>query len=91
MDYLTTKEVAARLGVTIKRVQAMIRDERLPAVKVGRDYLVLEADLSLVADRKPGRPPKTQAEGQAGAEKNVSRKASKITNRRKTSSKARKG
>jgi len=58
MNLLTTNEVAARLGVTIKRVQAMIRDGRLPAEKMGRDYFIKEDDLKLVADRKPGRPKK---------------------------------
>ncbi len=44
----------------MKRVQAMIRDGRLPAEKLGRDYVIREQDLKLVADRKPGRPPKTK-------------------------------
>lgn len=60
MNLLTTSEVAARLGVTMKRVQAMIRDERLPAEKRGRDYFIREVDLKLVEDRKPGRPRKTK-------------------------------
>lgn len=62
MNLLTTGEVAARLGVTMKRVQAMIRDGRLPAEKKGRDYFIKEDDLKLVADRKPGRPRKGQTE-----------------------------
>lgn len=62
MNLLTTNEVAARLGVTIKRVQAMIRDGRLPAEKKGRDYFIKEDDLKLVEDRKPGRPRKAQTE-----------------------------
>jgi excisionase family DNA binding protein len=62
MNLLTTNEVAARLGVTVKRVQAMIRGGRLPAEKMGRDYFINEADLKLVEDRKPGRPRRTQAE-----------------------------
>ncbi|MFL6335842.1 MAG: helix-turn-helix domain-containing protein [Pyrinomonadaceae bacterium] len=58
MNLLTTKEVAVRLGVTIQRVQALIQDGRLPASKLGRDYVIKEQDLKLVADRKPGRPRK---------------------------------
>jgi excisionase family DNA binding protein len=57
MKLLTTDETAARLGVTKRRVQAMIRAGRLPAEKMGRDWFVREQDLALVADRKPGRPP----------------------------------
>jgi excisionase family DNA binding protein len=60
MNLLTTKDAAERLGVTVKRVQAMIRAQRLPAEKAGRDYLIKEKDLQLVADRKPGRPRKNK-------------------------------
>jgi excisionase family DNA binding protein len=71
MSLLTTKEVAERLGVTMKRVQAMIRDGRLPAQKMGRDNFIKEEDLRLVADRKPGRPPKPK-----------DKKASKVSKKR---------
>ena len=79
MNLLTTKEVAERLGVSVKRVQAMIRDERLPAEKLGRDYVVKEVDLKLVADRKPGRPPKPaqSADCNGMAKKTRSRKKTK--------------
>ena len=71
MNLLTTNQVAERLGVTTKRIQAMIRDGRLPAEKMGRDYFIKESDLKLVENRKPGRPPKptnkkTKAEGVSG-------------------------
>ena len=56
MKLLTTKEVAERLGVSIRRVQAMITAGRLPATRLGRDYLVNEKDLKIVEIRKPGRP-----------------------------------
>ncbi len=58
MKLLTTKEAAERLGVTVQRIHALIRDERLPAEKMGRDYFIKESDLRLVAERKPGRPSK---------------------------------
>jgi excisionase family DNA binding protein len=61
MNLLTTKEVAGRLGVSVRRVHALIQDGRLPAEKYGRDYLINERDLKLVAERKPGRPRKEQA------------------------------
>ena len=60
MNLLTTPEVAARLGVTVTRVQQMIVAGRLPAEKMGRDYFVREEDLKLVENRKPGRPPKAK-------------------------------
>ena len=54
---LTTTEVAEELFISIRRVQALIKAGRLPAKKVGRDWLIKKADLDLVADRSPGRPP----------------------------------
>jgi excisionase family DNA binding protein len=58
MKMLTTKEAGERLGVTVQRIHALIRDGRLPAEKFGRDYLIKESDLKLVENRKPGRPSK---------------------------------
>ncbi|MFL6209805.1 MAG: helix-turn-helix domain-containing protein [Pyrinomonadaceae bacterium] len=58
MKLLTTKKVAERLQVSIRRVHALIQAGRLPAQKYGRDYLIDEKDLKLVAVRKPGRPKK---------------------------------
>jgi excisionase family DNA binding protein len=58
MNLLTTKEAAEKLGVSVRRVQAMITDGSLPASKLGRDYVIKETDLKLIENRKPGRPPK---------------------------------
>lgn len=58
-DLISTATAARRLQVTPARVRAMIASGRLPAVKVGRDWLIRTADLELVpdkADRRPGRP-----------------------------------
>jgi excisionase family DNA binding protein len=74
MKLLTTKEAAAKLGVSVLRVQQLIWAERLPAEKMGRDYFIKEDDLKLVADRKPGRPRKAQSEK---ASKQVSQKKSR--------------
>ena len=57
MNLLTTKEVAERLKVSVRRVHALIQDNRLPAQKFGRDYMIKEKDLKLVENRKVGRPP----------------------------------
>lgn len=62
MDFLTTKEVAEKLGVTLRRIQAMIQSGRLPAQKFGRDYMIRDADLKLVENRKVGRPKKAVKE-----------------------------
>lgn len=57
---LTTPQVAERLGVTVRRVQALIKDGRLPSQQFGRDHLIRESDLKLVENRKPGRPRKEE-------------------------------
>lgn len=58
MKILTTNEVADRLSVTVQRVHQFIGEGRLPAEKMGRDYIIKETDLKLVEDRKTGRPSK---------------------------------
>ena len=65
MGLLTTRDAAERLGVTQTRVQQLILDGRLPDEKMGRDYFIRESDLKLVANRKPGRPPKSASNGAA--------------------------
>ncbi len=61
MTLLTTKDVAEKLKVSVRRVHALIQDGRLPAQKFGRDYLIDEKDLKLVENRKPGRPRKNES------------------------------
>ena len=56
MKLLTAKQAAEILGVDDSRVRVLIREGRLPAQKVGRDWVIMEPDLELVKDRKPGRP-----------------------------------
>ncbi len=54
---LTSKEAAARLGISSARVRRLVLDGRLPAQKFGRDLVINEADLKLYEPRKGGRPP----------------------------------
>jgi excisionase family DNA binding protein len=58
---LTTTEAAEKLGKTVRHIQWLITEERLPAERVGRDYLIREEDLKLVEGLKRGRPPKAKA------------------------------
>jgi excisionase family DNA binding protein len=62
MNFLTTKEVAERLGVKVRMVQLLIQSGRLPAQKFGRDYMIKPQDLKLVENRKVGRPKKSSKE-----------------------------
>lgn len=50
-------EVAERLGVTRARVNQLISSGRLPAQRIGRAFVIREADIALVQTRRPGRPP----------------------------------
>jgi excisionase family DNA binding protein len=71
---LTTQEAAKRLGISAIRVRQLISAGRLPAEKFGRDYMIEEADLELVAERKPGRPAKAKAEIGSKASKKKAKK-----------------
>lgn len=51
-----TKEAASRLGISMRRVQALIAAGRLPAEKVGNSFAIREADLAKVNGRKNGKP-----------------------------------
>jgi excisionase family DNA binding protein len=55
--WLTTKQVAEELFVSVRRVQALIKSGRFPsALKRGRDWYIKDTDLFDLYDRKPGRP-----------------------------------
>lgn len=53
---LTTAQVAALHGHSVRRVQARIMAGELPAMKVGRDWLVSEEDAEKFRPRAAGRP-----------------------------------
>ncbi len=67
-DFISTKAASEKLGLSIRRVQALITSGRLPAEKIGNSYVVREQNLKLVEDRPTGRPAK-QAENKNGAKK----------------------
>lgn len=56
--YLSTHQAAAALRVGHKQISALIRAGRLPAAKLGRDWVIAAADLDLVRERPKGRPRK---------------------------------
>jgi excisionase family DNA binding protein len=61
MKIINTKQAAKLLGVNYSRVRQLILAGRLPALKIGRDWIIKERDLKKVADRKVGRPRKKYA------------------------------
>ena len=60
-NLLTTREVAERLNISMRRVRALIGAGQLPSTQYGRDHLIKESDLELVKERKPGRPAKNKS------------------------------
>jgi excisionase family DNA binding protein len=59
MNLLTTIEVAEKLNISVRQVQTLIKQEKLPATKKGRDYFVSETDVENLPERKKtGRPKK---------------------------------
>ena len=58
MKILDTNQAGKILKVNASRVRVLIKEGRLPAQKIGRDWIILEKDLEKVKDRKPGRPRK---------------------------------
>lgn len=54
--YLTTKQAAEKLGITPRRVRALIESGRLKARKIGRDYLIDSHNLAAFHPLPPGRP-----------------------------------
>jgi excisionase family DNA binding protein len=62
---LTTYQVAQELGISVRRVQALIRAGKLKARKAGRDWLIIYDDLAAVRERRSGRPKKENTDGPA--------------------------
>lgn len=52
----TTDQAAEELGVTRRRVLALIKAKRLSAEKWGRDWKISASALDEVRERKPGYP-----------------------------------
>ena len=61
---LTTKQVAEILGISRRGVHSLIRRGRLPAEKLGRDWIIRSNDLKQYQKtrRGPGRPPNNSPE-----------------------------
>jgi excisionase family DNA binding protein len=74
MAILTTAQAAERLGVSVRRVQQLVKNGRLPAEQFGGALMIKEEDLELVENRKVGRPRKAQDEKAAGQANKKSRK-----------------
>jgi excisionase family DNA binding protein len=63
-DWLSVEQVGDRLGLHVRTVRGYIRDGRLAAVKIGKQYRIARADL----DAFTGRPEAPRAEVSAVVE-----------------------
>jgi hypothetical protein len=52
---LTTKQFSERVGLTIQRIQQLIKIELIQAEKVGRDYLIAEKYVDIINSRPERR------------------------------------
>jgi excisionase family DNA binding protein len=57
-NYLSTRQVAQKLGISERRVRQLCDEGRIPAKKVGINWFIHPSalDLDEVKNRKPGRP-----------------------------------
>lgn len=61
MKLLSVKNVAEKLGVSDRRVRAMIKEGKITAIQVGSGYVIEESELENVKTYgKAGRPPKVK-------------------------------
>lgn len=68
MKRLTTKQAGEALGVSQRRVIALIEQGKLKAEKFASVYTIAQKDLETVRNRKNGRPKKIENGKQAGTE-----------------------
>ena len=70
MKLLNTAQVAEALGVSARRIRAMIDAGTLPAHRIGREYAIEESTLASVKTYgKPGRPPEADRQKKDKASK----------------------
>lgn len=70
MKLLSTDDAAERLGISGRRVRALIAEGKLEATYVGGGYVIEESALDAVkVYRKAGRPSKAKSETDSKASK----------------------
>jgi excisionase family DNA binding protein len=53
---ISTKNAAEMLNISERYVRRLIVEEKLPAERVGRSWIIQEADLHKLKRKPPGRP-----------------------------------
>jgi excisionase family DNA binding protein len=67
-ELFSLEQVAAQLGLHVRTVRGYVRDGRLRAVRIGKQYRVSAADLAAFTGRRPPTPPPAAAAGPVRAE-----------------------
>jgi excisionase family DNA binding protein len=62
MEQYTVDQVAGLLGLHVKTVRNYVRDGRLPAVRIGKQYRISKADLAEFAGLPAAAPARRHAE-----------------------------
>jgi len=63
-EILSVEQVAERLGLHVRTIRSYVRDGRLPAIRIGKQYRIARADLDAfvgVPEPARGRPPEVSA------------------------------
>ncbi|MEV6039484.1 helix-turn-helix domain-containing protein [Nonomuraea sp. NPDC052116] len=61
MEHYTVEQVAALLGLHVKTVRNYVRDGRLPAVRIGKQYRIAKEDLAAFTGTPPVTPRRAEA------------------------------
>jgi excisionase family DNA binding protein len=56
----SVEQVADRLGLHVRTVRGYIRDGRLPAVRIGKQYRIAQPDLDALTGRPPTPAPRVE-------------------------------
>jgi excisionase family DNA binding protein len=57
---LPIAEAARRINISRQRLAVLVKQGRVAARKFGRQYLIRAVDLNHIAERKAGRPKRTE-------------------------------
>ena len=55
---LSAKVAAEKLGVSLRTMRTLIKDEEIPSFMIGRSRKIREEDLQAFIDRRAGTPPR---------------------------------
>ncbi|MER6000189.1 helix-turn-helix domain-containing protein [Nonomuraea angiospora] len=61
MEHYTVEQVAALLGLHVKTVRNYVRDGRLPAVRIGKQYRIAKEDLAAFTGTPLATPRRAEA------------------------------